>query len=186
VTLFDFETEHDPGGKVRTSLPAGMTGDAEFYGEDDQYRLWLLRNWSGGIDTPIVLWIGMNPSTADARVNDPTISRIIEFSRSFGYRACVICNVMDYRATHPADLCRESVVPSSDKNVETIVRLAKVAREVILCHGLVPKALQKYAAAAVAALRSHRINLHCMGRTATGSPRHPLYLRSDTQPEPFL
>jgi hypothetical protein len=187
MTLFDFQTDHDPGGKVRTGLPAGMVGDAEFYGERNQYRLWLYRDWAGGEDNRgWPLWIGMNPSTADAHVNDPTISRIIAFSRSWGYEACYICNAMDYRATHPADLCQVGVVPCSDQNIENIVRLAKTAHEVILCYGLVPKILQKYPDAVVEALRSNRINLQCMGRTATGHPRHPLYLRSDTLLEPFL
>jgi hypothetical protein len=183
--LFDFEVDHDPGGKVRTGLPTGMIGDARFHGEHHEYRLWLTRQWSANAVAPFLLWVGMNPSTADVNVNDPTISRIIRFSQTFGFRACTICNVMDYRATHPSDLCRPGVEPCSDKNLEVIIHAAFAAEKVILCHGLVPKVLQKYPDTAVEALRSRNIPLFCLGKTATGHPRHPLYLRSDTPLEPF-
>ncbi|HEY7298180.1 MAG TPA: DUF1643 domain-containing protein [Xanthobacteraceae bacterium] len=193
MTLFDFETEHDPGGKVRTSLPAGMIGDARFHGERNEYRLWLYRAWTEpalrplqNTLVPFVLWIGMNPSTADSNVNDPTISRIIRFTDDFGFRACTICNVMDYRATHPSDLCQPGVVPCSDENLGTIIHAALEAEKVILCYGVVSKVLQKYPRAVVEALRSNTIPLLCLGKTATGHPRHPLYLRSDTPLESFL
>jgi hypothetical protein len=92
---------------------------------------------------------------------------------------------MDYRATHPSDLCRERVIPCSEQNVTMIIRTAMDADRTILCYGLVPKSLQKYPDAVVAALRKEGIPLWCLGKTATGHPRHPLYLRSDTSVEPF-
>src|SRR5262249_47056929 len=156
-------------------------------GANNEYRSWLLRKWSTSRYAlePYLLWVGMNPSTADANVNDPTISRIIRFTHGFFRNACVICNVMDYRATHPADLCRDGVVPCSDKNLGEIVRSAMNADRTILCYGVVPRSLQKYPDAVVAALRKQGIPLWCLGKTTTGHPRHPLYLRSDTSVEPF-
>jgi hypothetical protein len=67
-------------------------------------------------------------------------------------------NVMDYRATHP---------------------------KAMPCYGLVPKTLQKNPDAVVEALRSRNIPLFCLGKTATGHPKHPLYLGSDTRLEQF-
>ena len=71
---------HDPGGSRRFAMLPGVDGKAEF-SPCGQYRYWLSRDWgfrrfSGGRE-PFVLWIGMNPSTAEAEVDDPTIRREI-------------------------------------------------------------------------------------------------------------
>ena len=180
--------KHDPGGKVSTALPKDMVGHAEFYGENDEYRLWLDRMWGGAtIATPYILWIGMNPSTATAEVNDPTITREINFTKAWGYSGYVKCNTMDFRATNQRDLLQPGVQPRSDRNMPTILDYAKRADKIILCYGVPHKSLQCFGKDTVdmLRLRGHGSKLFCMGRTLLGSPRHPLYLRSDTQLEPF-
>ncbi len=68
-------SSHDPGGKIKTKLPPNVRGDAVF-SPCGKYRCWLTRDW-GPVNSPRVLWILMNPSTADAEHNDPTITRCI-------------------------------------------------------------------------------------------------------------
>jgi len=180
--LFTEPSRHDPGGKVASPLPKGMLGHAEFYGDRDQYRLWLSRVW--GKDSKFVLWVGMNPSTATADVNDPTVTREINFTKDWGYSKYIKCNVMDYRATNQSDLTKPGVAPRSHRNLDTIVSFARDADQIIICYGVLPKSLQMYAQDVVASLQGRQ--LLCLGRTLFGHPRHPLYLRSDTKPEPFV
>ena len=100
-TLFPDE-RHDAGGKVKTKLPAGMYGDALFCGDREEFRPFL-RRWVGQEQFPDrwVCFIGMNPSTASADFNDPTITREWGFTVREGFSAYVKHNVSDYRATHP-------------------------------------------------------------------------------------
>lgn len=186
--LFESPKKHDPGGKVATALPKDMVGHAEFYGGNDEYRLWLDRMWGGAtLATPYILWIGMNPSTATAEYNDPTITREINFTRSWGYSAYAKCNVMDFRATKQADLLKPGVEPRSARNLETIIDYARGAEKIILCYGVPHKSLLHYGpeTASVLRQRGYGAKLFCLGKTLLGNPRHPLYLRADTQLEPF-
>jgi hypothetical protein len=192
---------HDPGGKVRTILPAHIEGDAGLYGRHQEYRLWLYRQWTGlpihyksntgctRVDPlePYLLWIGMNPSTADAHVNDPTITREIGFTMKFDYRCYYKCNVMDYRATHPLTLTLPDVVPVSDQNEYVIRSLAKEAAKIICCWGSVHRRLATFPRELTARLLldGHEHKMFCLGRTMSGAPRHPLYLKSGTQLEKF-
>jgi hypothetical protein len=190
---------HDPGGKVATPLPKGMWGYADFHGDNGQYRLWLSRQWGAlekavqNIDELItscryVLWIGMNPSTAMELVNDPTVTREIGFSKTWGYEAYVKCNVMDYRATKPKDLWAPGVVPCSDRNHATILKAARRADQIICCSGVPPhKSLECYAQHVYKMLHEagHQRKMFAFGYTLMGHPRHSLYLPSDKELEPF-
>ena len=65
-----------------------------------RYALW--RMWDG--DKPLVMIIGLNPSTADEKVNDPTITRCISFARSWEYGGVYVTNLFGFRATAPTEL----------------------------------------------------------------------------------
>jgi len=170
---------HDPGGKVRLALMPGVKGDATF-SADGKYRQ-LMRRWSGdSFPDRYVLFIGMNPSTADATVNDPTCAREWTFANREGYTAMVKANVGDYRATDPKMLLAPGVVAVSDANIPAIRKAAAGADFVVLCHGKLNKALAPAGRELVAALRADGVDLWCFGTNADGSPKHPLYLRADT------
>ena len=185
MTLDLFDTkEHDPGGKVKTSLPAGMTGNAYFCGENNEYRPYLYRRWGDVLNDPnYVMFVGMNPSTADANSNDPTLTRMIGFASKWGYPACYVCNVLDYRATFPKELIGKPAC--SDENIRVILSIAKRADRVVVCYGVLPSNLHDVAMQTINQLRLHNIRMWCFGRTLKGHPRHPLYLRSDTPLETF-
>lgn len=170
---------HDPGGKVRLALMDGVRGDAEFSG-DGRHRI-LMRRWLGeAFPKRYLLFIGMNPSTADATVNDPTCAREWTFARREGFDAMIKANVGDYRATHPKMLLEPGVVASSPANLPAIRAAAAGADKVVLCHGKLNKALVPAGAALVEAMREDGIDLWCFGVNGDGSPKHPLYLRADT------
>lgn len=172
-------TQHDPGGKVRLALMAGVNGDAVF--SDDGRHRPLMRRWLGDtFPDRYLMFIGMNPSTADATVNDPTCAREWTFTQREGFAAMVKANVGDYRATHPKMLLEPDVVVSSPANLPTIREQAKGAARVILCHGKLNKALMPAGQALVQALTDDGIDLWCFGTNGDGSPKHPLYLKGDT------
>lgn len=173
---------HDPGGKVRTKLANGMFGWAHF-SECDRYRHVLGRYWGDSPEEfslePYALWIGMNPSTATAEVNDPTITREIAFTKALGLQCMVKCNVMDYRATKPRDLI--GVQACSPGNVAEIVSHARLAEKVIAAWGEIAPGLRWSYRAVVVQLRRDGVPLWCLGTTKQGFPRHPLYVPKATQ-----
>ncbi|MCS6760700.1 MAG: DUF1643 domain-containing protein [Candidatus Devosia symbiotica] len=175
---------HDPGGKVRLALMPGVNGDARF-SADGRYRQ-LMRRWTGAVFSDrYVLFIGMNPSTADATVNDPTCAREWGFACREGFSAMVKANVGDYRATNPKMLLEPGVAAVSPDNLPAIRQAASKAALVVLCHGKLNKALAPAGKALIEALRADGTRLWCFGTNADDSPKHPLYLRADTPLRPF-
>lgn len=179
--------DHDPGGKVRHKMPSGMRGDAHFAGLNGERRP-RLRRWIGGDDFPdhdFALWIGMNPSTADAMMNDPTIGREWSFTAAWGYSGYWKVNVSDYRATNPKELLGAGLRLESDGNRAGILYAAAKAQVVICCWGAVNRALEPMASSVLVDLRAAGVPLHCLGLTSAGHPRHPLYVAGNTPLQPF-
>lgn len=67
--------------------------------EDRKYRYTLTRIWDE--TKPKVMFIGLNPSTADETKDDPTIIRCINFAKSWGYGGLEMTNLFAFRATNP-------------------------------------------------------------------------------------
>jgi len=136
-----------------------------------RFRYLLSRRWDTGRGT--VLWIMLNPSTADAERDDPTIRRCIGFSRLWGFGAMEAVNLFALRATDPRELGRadDPVGPLNDRH---IADAAAGAAAVIAAWGAHP----------LAASRTGEVrpllpgSVRCLGRTASGAPRHPLYTPS--------
>ncbi|RWX72513.1 DUF1643 domain-containing protein [Mesorhizobium sp. M2A.F.Ca.ET.039.01.1.1] len=163
---------HDPGGKTRWPIPADMEGQAFFSG-DGKRRTILARRKLGYGWTPFALWIGMNPSTADASVDDPTVRRewLYTYNR-LGLYAYVKANVMDYRATDPAALLDPDIFPCSPVNRETIRRYAMDAEVIVAAWGALPDRLRVHATAVKAILREVGKPVFCLALAQDGSPRH--------------
>jgi len=184
LELLPREPDHDPGGKIRLRLPQDVQGDAVF-SPCRRYRP-LLRRWRGErFPDAFALFIGMNPSTAEAHVDDPTIAREWEFTVREGYDGFAKTNVADYRATKPSMLLEEGVTPSSHANLPTIIDTARRANLVVLCHGCLNKALAPLGAQVIEALRHAGVEIMCFGTNADGSPKHPLYLAKTTPLIPY-
>jgi hypothetical protein len=87
---------HNPGGKVSIRLSAHVTGAAIFSGHSDQYRHRLFRSWGTQLRVMFVL---MNPSTADPLVDDPTVAKCRRLAVKWGYGSMYVGNTFAYRAT---------------------------------------------------------------------------------------
>lgn len=118
----------------------------------------------------------LNPSTADATIDDPTIRRCRGFADSWGCNGLVVVNLYALRSTYPNALWshRDPVGPDND------LWLSSVAREcgdVVCAWGA--NAREDRVRQVVQILRAAGARLWCLGRTKAGHPRHPLYVRGD-------
>ena len=156
-----------------------MTGGAAF-SRDRRYRYRLWRRWDRS--RPSIAFCMLNPSTADARRDDPTIRRCIGFARSWGYGGIEVVNIFALRATDPRDL-RSARDPVGPRNDAFMLRAAAESPVVIAwgVHG----ALRDRERAALE-LFGARSRLLALGRTRSGAPRHPLYLRRDAEAAPYV
>lgn len=155
--------------------------------DDGRYRYRLGRRWAPG---PTLGWIMLNPSTADATADDPTIRRCIAFARREGCGAIDVANLYAWRATDPDSLLAlawgEAVGPDNHHHVADV--LAGAERTVAAWGAWWNAQPDRRRPArlnveSVAALLGAA--LVCLGRTKAGAPRHPLYVRGDQPLEPF-
>ena len=146
-----------------------------------RYRLW--RRWRGGGRT--VLWIMLNPSTADEYANDRTIAKCIKFSQRWGFDGMEIVNLFAWRATDPRALKPLGVNAIGPANDDTILSAAARAHYVMAAWGAHGTILGR-AARVMQLCRAAGVALQCMQTTQTGQPMHPLYLPADLLPKQFL
>lgn len=137
-----------------------------------RYELW--RTWDSA--RPYAMFIGLNPSTADETQDDPTIRRCIRFAHDWGYGALCMGNLFALRATDPRVMLAHHE-PVGPDNGATLQRLAAGAGIVVAAWGAHGTHRGRHAWA-LACLP----NLHHLGLTASGQPRHPLYLPASTMP----
>ena len=146
-----------------------------------RYRYLLRRTWDH--TKPRALVIMLNPSTADAKVDDATIRSLTRLLRGHGYGSFEVVNVYALRATEPVELAKadDPVGPRNLAIVEAAIGRCDVA---ICAWGSYPPA--RDASIDIRnAIHSRRPAVYCFGRTKDGSPKHPLYLKSGTALEAY-
>lgn len=87
------------------------------FSDDTVYRYALWRVWDDSL--PLVLFVMLNPSTADAELDDPTIRRVVGFAKAWGYGGAVVVNLFGFRATSPKVLktAADPVGPDNDRYI---------------------------------------------------------------------
>lgn len=169
LSLFDIEApaQRPPGSAVLSNC--------------GRYRYLLGRKWDDG---PTAVFVMLNPSTADALHDDPTIRRCLSYARTWNCGSLTVANLYAWRATDPAELwtATDPVGPENNAHLQAAAALAAD------CEGFL-------VAAWGANARRDRIDavlaLPGMGRltalalTKDGQPRHPLYLKADLTPQPW-
>lgn len=145
-----------------------------------QYRYTLWRLFSPvALPLRYVLWVMLNPSTADESEDDPTIRRCIAFTESWGYDALCVCNLFAFRATHPADMIHADD-PVGDDNDYWLAKLSTDAALVVAAwgeHGTFQNRER--------AVRLILPDLYCLSLNKGGQPGHPLYLSGKLKPLPY-
>lgn len=139
------------------------------------YRYRLSRVWDH--HTLPLVWIMLNPSTADANVDDPTIRRCMAFSRRDGYGGIEVLNLFAFRATDPQNLktAHDPIGPQNDRWIKEVLHPHHIVVAAWGTHGTYlgrgGKVLRD--------LRDAGLHVVCLG----SKPAHPLYIRGD---QPFV
>lgn len=132
-----------------------------------EYRYTLTRVWDTAL--PIITFVLLNPSTADAVELDPTMRRCVGFAKREGYGGMKIVNLYAFRTKDPKEMLA-AVDPVGPENDGV---LARVAGTVVAGWGT------NASPARVAHVLALLPQLHALGLTKNGHPRHPLYVRAD-------
>ncbi len=173
---------HDPGGKVRLVVASGVDSSAVFGGPGDCYRYRLVRTWEPG---PLVMFLMMNPSTANIAVDDPTVAKCQRLARRWGYGGLLVGNVFAYRATDQGELARVAD-PVGTLNGHHLAAMARQAALIVCAFGT-PKVTALLPHGPAAAIRLHQAGhpLHVLRLSKAGRPVHPLYLPETLTPTPW-
>jgi hypothetical protein len=145
---------------------------------DEQYRYFLSRSWIGG--EGVVAFIGLNPSTADARVDDPTIRRCVAFAKQWGCDSLWMLNLFAFRSTSPDKLgvITDPIGPENDAWLYDAVSKADIVVAAWGNHGNLHGRAERF-------LTNQAKPLQALKITKSGAPGHPLYIRSSTKLIPF-
>lgn len=142
-----------------------------------KYRYGLWRKWND--DLPCIMFIGLNPSTATATMDDPTIRRVKRFAKDWGYGGVYMCNLFAFISPYPEDLktC-DNPVAANDWHLAVF---ASKCKDILFAWGNFPEATER--AKIVSDVFPKAL---CLGINKNGTPKHPLYIAANTKPIPFL
>lgn len=146
--------------------------------ECGRYRYALYREWEPSALMPI-MWLMLNPSTADADTDDPTIRRCIGFSKAWGYGALYVGNLYGIRSTNPSILLTTGADEArGPENIASLCHMADRSALIVAAWGVhggkaFPRGVNKPG------------GVWCLGTTKHGSPKHPLYVKGDTALQEF-
>lgn len=150
--------------------------------ECGQYRYLLTRNISIIGEAGQTVFVMLNPSTADAVQDDPTIRRCLSYAESWGSSGLIVANLYALRSTDPKELWKhpDPVGPANDG---CLADLALRHRDIVCAWGA--NAKPDRVRAFVDLMKRVGGELWCLGMTKAGAPRHPLYLRRDAELMPW-
>lgn len=144
--------------------------------ESNTYRYTLWRVWD--VSLPRLLFVMLNPSTADHTQNDPTIRRCIRFAKSWGFGAIEVVNLFAYRATDPKELKNNLIDPVGSDNDDYLISRSSKCDVIVLAWGT-KGVYQKRDRTVLKLLNKYSLN--CLEETKSGHPKHPLYVNGETK-----
>jgi len=151
------------------------------FDETGKYRYRLDRRWFEFGRS--VCFIMLNPSTADAFKEDPTIRRCIGFAKRLGCSAMSVVNLFGLRATEPKELKRADD-PVGERN-DYYIRAAIEAASMVICAWGVHVGSSGRDREVCDILQHFRGPIYTFGVTKAGHPKHPLYLPADSELQRF-
>ena len=142
-----------------------------------RYRYALWREWDPA--GPRILFIGLNPATADAEKDDNTMRRCLHYARAWGFGSMAVGNLFAYRTTWPSEL-KQADDPVGRYNDRWLCKLVRQADMTLAMWGNDGAWLDRSAQ-----LASALGDLHCFKVTARGQPHHTRGLRNGITPQPY-
>lgn len=141
------------------------------------YRYSLTRTWDESRER--VLFVGLNPSTADENRDDPTLRRCIGFAKRWGYGGLILVNLFAFRATDPSELL-STADPVGPENDAAIASALKLVNQTIVAWGTKGELLNRDIE-----ILKQISQPYCLGKSKNGFPRHPLYMRKSLRPKKY-
>lgn len=164
------------------------------FSADEKYRYVLCRNWlnvtadeekeivKGSTWAPhasCMTFVMLNPSTASAFKDDPTIRKCIGFAKRHMCQRIIVANLFALRATDPRELTKAGA-PRGEHNAEMLGAALGVFGRRVAAWGRFPSVgVRKRALDPMWQVKMYK-TLECFGRTKDGEPRHPLMLAYET------
>ncbi|MBL6877286.1 MAG: DUF1643 domain-containing protein [Flavobacteriales bacterium] len=136
---------------------------------DKKHRYNLSRHWN--LNKPEILYIMLNPSIANKSIDDPTINRLIGFTKELGYGGFFVVNLFTYITPYPKKL--DTSIGLTKLNLKTIKNFVNKVDQVVYAWGNSIKEPNE--------LKSFISNPMCFGKNLNGTPKHPLYLPSNSK-----
>lgn len=160
-----------------------------------KYRYTLWREWSQPRGLPyllplhaaseFVMFIGLNPSTADEMRDDPTIRKCVGFAKRWGYGALCMTNLFAYLATNPKDMMAQEDGACGDDNLTWLLNCAREASLIVAAWGTRGSFRHQDKVVTVGLRKLTGKQLMCLRRTKDGHPEHPLYVPYEKALESF-
>ncbi|HNG68590.1 MAG TPA: DUF1643 domain-containing protein [Saprospiraceae bacterium] len=141
-----------------------------------RYSLW--RIWDQS--KPLVMFIGLNPSTANETESDPTINSVVRIAKANGYGGAYMMNCFPFISTNPKGL--EISFESTRRNDSELYEIMSKCKDAVFAWGNFE------------VVRDHGRDIQlsrmfpnalCLARNKNGTPKHPLYCKSDTILQPY-
>jgi hypothetical protein len=150
--------------------------------DDKKHRYMLSRQWDDGKK---LIFVMLNPSTADANEDDPTIRRCIGFAKKFNYDGIVVLNLFSYRATNPKVLKEVNCLDlNTNDSYVYFNEIINKESDVVLAYGTNGN-LYEQDVKAFRIISELTKNIYCLELTKYGMPKHPLYLKSSCELQRF-
>jgi hypothetical protein len=157
----------------KTLLPPSIP--MAIFSPDRKYRYTLRRMWEKTL--PQVMFIGLNPSTADEVEDDPTIRRCLGFAKAWGFGSLVMTNLFAIRGTDPKILKEVEDPIGCDNNDRYLLQMAKESQLIIGAWGSNGTLLNRGNV-----VKRLIPGMRMLGLTKNGQPKHPLYLPKTLTP----
>ena len=164
----------------RLALTRTVDNECQF-SPDRRHRYSLIHRWNPLFGDRLILWIGLNPSTADESKLDPTLTRIADFSKRAGFDGFWMANLFALRTPYPEEMMKADD-PVGPENDAWLLRAAERCERIVAAWG-VTGTYQARADSVVQLLAGRELS--CLGVTQDGHPRHPLYVPAKQGFEPW-
>lgn len=172
----------------------GQSARGAVLSDDGRYRYLLWRQWNDGLldDKPMMTFVMLNPSIADASIDDPTVRKCVGYAKREDCDGIQIVNLFAFRSSTPGDLLT-AADPRGPENADYVRRAIQFATgPIVVAWGAwwdtnqakrFGKSIPRLGVETYAERFGRR--LHCLGTTKAGAPRHPLYVKADQPLEVF-
>jgi hypothetical protein len=190
-------TRVDTGGILKSSgfaWPQLDSVSGAWITDDGLHRLLLWRAWSSA---PRALFAMLNPSSADAKEDDPTVRRCVGFAKGWGCGGVNVVNLYSLIETDSKQLWETEVAlrlaplsslqPAASSHADVYGgAVERSLGPLVLAWGSILSKAQERADELLGVLLSLKRPGFCLGTTRHGHPRHPLFLPATTRLEPVL